>query len=197
MLELIDRGDRQVKLRGHRIELGEVEATLHACPGVRAGAVVVRDTPELGHHLVAYYVSDSDQDFIYAYLRGNLPAHLLPAAYVSLSELPRTPIGKLDTPALSAFDTSITKSVPHADQPEGRFAKLIAEVWTEVLGREHISTDDDFFALGGHSPVALRLVGRLRRTFDLELSVKDVYRHPRLLDLARHLEDLADTVGKA
>ncbi|UOX91001.1 non-ribosomal peptide synthetase [Amycolatopsis sp. FBCC-B4732] len=176
-LEFTGRLDRQVKLRGYRIELGEIEAVLCEAPGVTAAAVVLRDD-----RLIAYHVGGGDPR---ATAAEKLPEHMVPAAFVRLETLPRTPNGKLDTAALPE---------PEADggpAPSGPVEELIADVWAEVLGRDGVGADDDFFALGGHSLVALRVVARLKKNFGVPVSTKDVYRHPRLADLAKHVSALA------
>lgn len=118
-----------------------------------------------------------------------LPDFMVPTDYVPLDALPLTPHGKLDTDALpKPPDGAGAARGPSGAEPDGPFEKLIAEVWAEVLGRQRISADDDFFALGGHSLMALRVVGRLKRNLGAVISVKEVYRHPRLRDLARHVE---------
>ena len=180
-LEYVGRADRQVKVRGYRVELGEIEEVLRVCSNVASTAVVVRDGA-----LAAYYVPARPVDA--AHLREHaekaLPEFMVPSAFVELAALPLTPNGKLDTAALP---------VP-ADrggaEPVGEFEELIAGVWAEVLGRDRISADDDFFALGGHSLVALRVISKIKKSFGLKMSTKDVYRHPRLSDLARHVESL-------
>ncbi|WP_328457314.1 non-ribosomal peptide synthetase [Amycolatopsis sp. NBC_00438] len=175
-LEFTGRLDRQVKLRGYRIELGEIEAVLRDAPGVTAAAVVLRED-----QLVAYHVGGERPQVAAA---GKLPEYMVPTAYVRLDALPRTPNGKLDTAALPA---------PVAEggaAPSGPVEELIADVWSEVLGRDGVGADDDFFALGGHSLVALRVVARLKKNFGVPVSTKDVYRHPRLADLAKHVAAL-------
>jgi amino acid adenylation domain-containing protein len=190
VLEFLGRADRQVKLRGFRIELGEIESMLQAEPGVIAAAVVVRDDGPLGQRLVAYHVGpDGSTERLRAAAAAALPDFMVPTEFVQLAELPRTANGKLDIAALPAP----AADSPTGAEPAGEFEELIADVWSEVLGRDQVSADDDFFALGGHSLVALRVVARLKKGFGLTMSTKDVYRHPRLSDLARHVESLAAT----
>ncbi|HEY0167606.1 MAG TPA: non-ribosomal peptide synthetase [Jatrophihabitans sp.] len=192
VLEFIDRADRQVKLRGFRIELPEIESVLQGQPGVVAAAVLVREDGPLGKRLVAYHVSpDCSSEQLKAACGAALPEFMVPTEFVQLTQLPRTVNGKLDVSALPA--TADTGAVGAA--PSGEFEQLIADVWSEVLGRGEVSADDDFFALGGHSLVALRVVARLKKDFGLLMPTKDVYRHPRLSDLARHVESLASQAG--
>ncbi|MEC3978306.1 non-ribosomal peptide synthetase [Amycolatopsis sp. H20-H5] len=184
VLEFTGRVDRQVKLRGYRVELGEIESVLRRCPGVTAAAVLLRDDETIGQRLVAYYVAADDT--VRDAAAEALPEFMIPAEFVKIDALPLTPNGKLDTAALPAPEATAV-----GVEPSGEVEELIAGVWSEVLGRDRISADDDFFALGGHSLVALRVVARLKKNFGVPVSTKDVYRHPRLSDLARHVSVLA------
>jgi amino acid adenylation domain-containing protein len=195
-LEFLGRVDRQVKIRGFRVELGEIEQVLSAHPGVATTAVLVRDGGAAGDQLVAYCVPAEPVDgptatALTERLREHaaeaLPVFMVPSLYVLLDELPLTPNGKLDTAALpGAREASASAAAGSA--PQGEFEKLIADVWSEVLGREGVGAEGDFFALGGHSLMALRVVARLKKHLGLAISVKEVYRYPRLRDLARHVE---------
>ncbi|SMC48766.1 non-ribosomal peptide synthetase [Lentzea albidocapillata] len=184
LLEFHGRADRQVKIRGHRVELGEIETVVRSSPAVAAAAVVVRD--DLAGQPVAYYVPSglAGVESLREHAAASLPEVMVPAAFVEVAALPLTPGGKLDTAALPA------PPVTAGTAPEGEFERFIAQVWAEVLGRDSVSADDDFFALGGHSLVALRVVSKVKKTFGLKMSARDVYRHPRLTDLARHVESL-------
>ncbi|GHH43074.1 non-ribosomal peptide synthetase [Lentzea cavernae] len=184
LLEFHGRADRQVKIRGHRVELGEIETVVRSSPAVAAAAVVVRD--DLGGQPVAYYVPSGLEGAsgLREHAAASLPEVMVPAAFVEVAALPLTPGGKLDTAALPAPPAAAGTA------PEGEFEQFIAQVWAEVLGRDSVNADDDFFALGGHSLVALRVVSKVKKTFGLKMSTRDVYRHPRLTDLARHVESL-------
>ncbi|MFI0787442.1 amino acid adenylation domain-containing protein [Streptomyces lydicus] len=190
-LAYLGRADRQVKFRGFRMEPGEIEAVLCAHRDVSAAAVVVRDQGPAGERLVAYCVPAGGAVLSAARLREHaaaaLPDFMVPSDWVPLDALPLTPNGKLDTAALPQPPDGDGPAERTAAEPDGPFEELIAEVWSEVLGRRRISAEDDFFALGGHSLMALRVVGRLKRNLGVVISVKEVYRHPRLRDLARHV----------
>ncbi|MFJ5548550.1 amino acid adenylation domain-containing protein [Streptomyces sp. NPDC093225] len=197
-LEFLGRADRQVKFRGYRMELGEIEHALAAHPDVATAVVVVRpaDAADAGDRLVAYLVPAAGAPTAPALLRKHaaqsLPEFMLPSDYVFLGTLPLTPNGKIDTAALPA-----PEAAPVAAAGEGRAVhteteRLIAGVWSEVLGRPEIGAEDDFFALGGHSLMALRVVGRLKKDLGRPVPVKDVYKHPRLRDLAAYVDGLRD-----
>ncbi|SDT16311.1 amino acid adenylation domain-containing protein [Pseudomonas asplenii] len=185
-LEFLGRNDFQVKIRGFRIELGEIEACLTRCAGVRDALVIAReDTPgEL--RLVAYYTlaegTAPNVEALRAQLAAALPEHMVPAAYVSLEVLPLTANGKLDRKALPAPDDSAFGTRPFS-APQGPVETALAEAWAHVLGRERIGRDDNFFALGGHSLSALRVLERLRRQ-GIELDARLMFSVPVLRELA-------------
>ena len=207
VLEFLGRADRQVKVRGFRVELGEIEEALRSCPDVLTAVVTVRQGPR-EPALVAHYVpapgTAPTAGELRAHTAATLPGHLVPAAFVALDALPMTVNGKVDVDALPEPDAGTGRSGPDTDTDTdpgigpgpvpgglvGEIEELIAGVWAEVLGRDGIRADDDFFALGGHSLVALRVVSRLKKRMGVVMPTKDIYRHPRLRDLAEHAETL-------
>ncbi|MEV6133406.1 non-ribosomal peptide synthetase [Streptomyces violaceusniger] len=188
-LEFLGRADRQMKVRGFRVEPGEAESRLLAHPSLAAAVATVRTGPDGDARFAAYYVPRPDAEVTDEELRAHcaaaLPAHLTPSVFIRLDTLPLTPNGKVDYQALHPLPS--TAATP-GRAPEGELERLIADVWAEVLGRDAVHADDDFFALGGHSLIALKVVARLKRTAGVVLPTKDVYRYPRLHDLARHAE---------
>jgi amino acid adenylation domain-containing protein/non-ribosomal peptide synthase protein (TIGR01720 family) len=183
-VEFTGRRDHQVKVRGFRVELGEVEAALRAAPSV-ADAVVSVTRDSGGHNrLVGYVVplpedNGLDVDLVRKHLTGALPDHMVPSVIV-LDALPVTSNGKLDRAALPA---------PEATGPARRRAprtpaeEVLCEVYADVLGLAQVGIDDDFFELGGHSLLATRLVVRARQS-GLRLSIADVFVHKTVVDLA-------------
>ncbi|HEV7505794.1 MAG TPA: amino acid adenylation domain-containing protein, partial [Thermoanaerobaculia bacterium] len=189
-IELLGRLDHQVKLRGFRVELGEIEAVLATCPGVREGAVLVKESAKSGAFLVAYVVVEEADAGTAAALRRlleeKLPSHMVPSAYMFLVALPRTPNGKLDRKALPAPDIPRSAAAPMA--PETASEELLSGIWADVLGCEKIGREDDFFALGGHSLLATRVLSRIRQIFRVELPLRAVFLQPTLAGLARSIE---------
>jgi amino acid adenylation domain-containing protein len=191
-LEYLGRMDQQVKVRGFRIEPGEVESALLAHPAVAAAAVVVRG--EGGDAaLVAYFVprgaAPSAAELREA-LRGRLPEHMVPAAFVALEAIPLTPNGKLEAralpdPALADGGGAVERVAPRTPAEE-----LIAGIWAEVLGREGIGAGDDFFELGGHSLLAARVTSRVRAAFGIDLPVRALFEAPTVAALAERVEAL-------
>ena len=176
------RTDLQVKLRGARIELGEIEAALRRIPGVGECVVAIREPAPGAQQLVAWLVpavdgagvAPPDAD-LRATLGRSLPELMIPAVFVRLPELPRLPNGKVDRAALPAPRLE-DDTAPRA--PAGPVEELLAGVWSEVLAVERVSAEDDFFALGGHSLVATRVLSRLRETFRIDLPMRSLFQAP-------------------
>jgi len=190
-IEFLGRIDQQVKVRGFRIEPGEIEMALRALPGVREAAVIVRvDGGE--KRLVAYVVPADGPAPAPAELRdalaGRLPDYMVPTAFVALPAIPLTPNGKTDHRALPAPDAAA-----HGDgyaPPRTETESSLAALWAQVLGAERVSVEDDFFLLGGHSLLATQLVSRIRQAFGAELPLRAVFEAPTVRRLAARLDTL-------
>ncbi|WP_116201694.1 non-ribosomal peptide synthetase [Amycolatopsis circi] len=178
-LDFAGRADEQVKIRGFRIEPGEVEAALAAHPGISQAEVLAREDHGV-KRLVAYYTGEADE--LPAFLGKTLPDYLVPAAFVRLDRLPLTGNGKLDRHALPApdFGTTGTRTAP-ATEAE----RVLAGIWSEVLGVEDVGAETNFFELGGDSILSIQVVSRARRA-GLILLPHEVFRHPTLAALAAH-----------
>ena len=192
-LDLLGRVDHQIKLQGHRIELGEVEAILQQHAAVSTAVVIPREDSRGDKRLVAYVVqkdaiapSDLAAD-LRQHLSDTLPEYMVPASFVTLDVLPLTPNKKVDRTALPAPDQLAPQSraalVPAANELE----RAIARVWVEALGVPEVGMRDNFFDLGGHSLLAVRVHGRVRKLGRRDLSVTDVFRFPTIRALAAHL----------
>ncbi|WP_435188685.1 amino acid adenylation domain-containing protein [Streptomyces sp. bgisy126] len=188
----VGRADQQVKLRGHRIEPGEIEAALRAHPSVRAACVVVREDLPGDRALTAYVVPapgrTPDPAALTAHVGGRLPAYMVPSAVQTLDALPLTPNGKLDRAALPAPAT-VRDTTGRA--PRGAREEILAGLFADVLGLPGVAADDNFFALGGHSLLATLLVGRIRTALDAETGIRTLFEHPTVASLAAALEDAA------
>ncbi|WP_280458275.1 non-ribosomal peptide synthetase, partial [Nocardia carnea] len=183
-LRFLGRADDQVKLRGFRIELSEIDHVLRTHPGVRRALTVVHTDPQGRQRLAAYIVADAGVDpaAVRATARGRLPGYMVPDAVTVLPEFPTAPSGKLDRKALPepVFAVTAATSRPPATDTERR----VAEVFTEVLGREITGVEDGFFDLGGNSLLATRLVGGLYDRFGVDLPVRTVFDAPTVAALA-------------
>ncbi|HEX8437261.1 amino acid adenylation domain-containing protein, partial [Archangium sp.] len=188
-VEFLGRVDFQVKLRGHRIELGEVEAALREQPSVREAVALVREYGPGDQRLVAYVVASAPVDgaALRTLLKTRLPEPLVPAAIVELPAFPLTPSGKVDRKALP-----LPGVAPRSEgfvAPRTDAERRLAELWTRTLGVERVSVTDSFFELGGHSLLATQLVSRVRGTFGVELPLRAVFEAPTLEALARRVEE--------
>ena len=190
-LEYVGRADDQVKLRGFRIEPGEVEAALAACPGVGAAAVVVQGDGS-ARRLVGYVTGTASEEDVRAYAAWRLPAHMVPARVLVLDALPLTANGKVDRAALPVPDAG--DDAPYR-APGTSAEEILAGVFAEVLGLEEVGVDDSFFELGGDSITSIQLVGRARAA-GLTVTARDVFAHRTVAGLAAVAGrvDPADTV---
>ncbi|MEV7229929.1 amino acid adenylation domain-containing protein [Polymorphospora sp. NPDC051019] len=186
-IEFLGRIDHQVKIRGFRVEPGEVEHALRGEPSV-GDAVVVAHTDRTGVRLVGYVTGNGptppDPANLRDFLRGVLPAYLVPAAIQVLPELPRTTSGKVDRRALP--DPGSVEAAPGGSRPPTPgVEQQVADVWCEVLGLPAVGADDDFFDLGGHSLLAAQVTARLLAVLGVPLSVRDLLAAPTVAGLAR------------
>ncbi|WDD90604.1 amino acid adenylation domain-containing protein (plasmid) [Burkholderia sp. FERM BP-3421] len=186
-LDYLGRTDHQVKLRGFRVELGEIEAMLARQPGVARGAVVVREDAPGQRRLIGYaFPHDGaalDEAALRRALAVPLPDYMVPAAIVVLDAWPLTPNGKLDRRALPAPDFT-ARAFRAPDTPHER---TLAALYAEVLDLPRVGLDDSFFDLGGHSLLAVRLIARIRATLDLELPIRTLFENPTIAALAPRL----------
>jgi amino acid adenylation domain-containing protein len=184
-LDYLGRIDNQIKIRGIRIEPGEIEAALTAHPGVRAAAVHAWPHPA-GPRLTAYTIpadpaAPPDPQQLHDYLATTLPSPMIPASYHTLDTLPLTPSGKLNRKALP---TPAAPTPEHYQPPSDQIEARLATIWEKLFGIPAIGTTDDFFALGGHSLLALRLAVRIRQELGRELPVATVLAAPTIRQLA-------------
>ena len=193
-IEYLGRNDFQVKIRGFRIELGEIEAKLGACAGVREAVVIAREGTLGDKRLVAYAIAEPGIELsvsaLHEALQRELPAYMLPSAFVMLDALPLTPNGKLDRKALPAPDQPSVASRTYA-APVGEVEQAIAAIWQELFGLGRVGRHDHFFELGGHSLLAVRLVTRLRTLLGVEVALREVFAQPTLSGLSSTVSNAA------
>ncbi|WP_448321315.1 AMP-binding protein, partial [Streptomyces sp. CO7] len=187
-IDHLGRVDDQVKVRGHRIEPGEIEAALLALPELTAAAVVAA-TDERGHTRLAAYVVPAPSatapggPALREALRRVLPEHMVPSSFTALDALPLTTSGKLDKRALPAPDFGAVRDGREHVAPRTDAEHALAGIWAEVLGVDRVGVDDNFFELGGDSILGIQVVSRARAA-GLDLHSQDVFRHQSVADLA-------------
>lgn len=194
-LEFLGRSDFQIKIRGFRVELGEIEARLSQHPAVRETAVVAGEDAGGEKRLIAYYTAPGSvgsatngpaAEELRAHLATSLPEYMVPAVYVQLKSLPLTANGKLDRRALPVPGQSAA-ATHSSEPPQGPVESALAAIWREVLKLERIGRSDNFFVLGGHSILAMHIILRVRERMGLEISANTFFKHPTILALAGEL----------
>ncbi|AFI69977.1 D-alanine--poly(phosphoribitol) ligase, subunit 1 [Burkholderia pseudomallei] len=181
-IEFVGRNDFQVKVRGFRVELSEVETRLAAVDGVQEIAVLAREDAPGEKRLVAYYTGAAEMAALRECAARDLPAYMMPAAYVCLPALPLTPNGKLDRNALPppAHDADSNRGY---EAPQGDIEETLARIWEQLLERERVGRHDNFFDLGGHSLLTVSLIERMRQA-DLHADVAALFTTSTLAELA-------------
>jgi amino acid adenylation domain-containing protein len=186
-VEVVGRADDQVKVRGFRVELSEVEAAVRAQAGVTQAAVVYHEPRRA---LVAYVTGEADPSAVTAGVRARLPDYMVPSTVVKLDALPLTANGKVDRRALPAPDErSADARDPGAAPEEGSVEATIIAVWKQVLEIEHVGLHDDFFDLGGHSLLATQIAARLRDELGIDVPVRMIFEAPVVAELAARLTE--------
>jgi acyl-CoA synthetase (AMP-forming)/AMP-acid ligase II/acyl carrier protein len=209
-LEFLGRGDDQVKVRGYRVELGEVETMLSQHPGVREAVVVAREEPGGGKRLVAYVVahdaaregsgngdngggeSGVRSSELRAYLKERLPEYMVPGAYVQLEQMPLSPNRKVDRKALPEPEGAGVERETEYVAARTPVEELLVEIWAELLGLERVSIHDNFFELGGHSLLATQLVSKLQQTLVIEVPLRQIFETPTIAEFAAAISQNSD-----
>ncbi|HEY3304677.1 MAG TPA: amino acid adenylation domain-containing protein [Candidatus Binatia bacterium] len=190
-IDYLGRIDNQVKLRGFRIEPGEIETVLAQHPIVRQAVITAREDVPGDKRLVAYVVANEEKEGAAAelrnFLKAKLPDYMVPSAFVFMESLPLTPNGKIDRRALPAPDR--TRLDEDYVAPRTLLEELIAEIWAEVLKLEKVGIHNDFFDLGGHSLLATQVVSRMRESLQVEFPLRALFEEPTVSGLAEQVEE--------
>ncbi len=186
-IEFLGRADDQVKIRGFRIELGEIESVLLKQEGVKQALVLALADERGEKSLVAYVVGSSHPGELRTYLRTQLPDYMVPSAIVELPKLPLTPNGKVDRQALPRPE-DVKVADKESVSPRTPSEEVVAAIWAEVLKRDDISVEDNFFEIGGHSLLATQIASRLREHFRIPVAVRTVFETPTIAELAKKLD---------
>jgi amino acid adenylation domain-containing protein len=189
IIEYLGRNDFQVKIRGFRIELGEIEAWLAECDGVSEVNVIAREDSLGDKRLVAYYIAGANirPEALRAHLLASLPEYMVPAAYVRLDRMPLTHNGKLDRKALPAPDAR-AYALDAYEAPAGPVEEKLARIWAAVLGLDRIGRNANFFDIGGHSLLAIRMLTLIEAEFGHSLNLTSLFRAPSIATLGQLLQ---------
>ena len=184
-LEFLGRIDQQLKIRGFRVEPGEIEAALLERADIGEAVLVARGEGE-SRRLAAYYTGPATAEQLRVYLRKRLPEYMVPAVFVQLAQMPLTPNGKLDRSALPDPE-AVTISEP----PRTEIEQQIGEIWRDVLGIDSVNVHDNFMDLGGHSLLIARVHSQLETLFSRTFPMIELFRRPTIRDLAGFLAEAA------
>ncbi len=186
-IHVVGRRDYQVKIRGIRVELGEIESALRNIPSIRDAVVLCREDTPGEKHLVAYFIPkmglSPEPLQIRTDLQSQLPSYMLPVAFVNLKAFPLTPTGKIDRRSLPVPSPKHRGHKPHYHPPHSSMEKILAQIWQNVLQVGKIGMYDNFFDLGGHSLLATKLLGRINQRFNTELTIHQFFTHPTIAEL--------------
>ncbi|HEX5223219.1 MAG TPA: amino acid adenylation domain-containing protein, partial [Verrucomicrobiae bacterium] len=188
-VEFVGREDQQIKIRGYRVELPEIEAALLEHPGVKDAVVTVREDAPGQKRLAAYCVSRTpgSASDLREYLKQKLPSHMIPAAFVLLESLPLSPGGKVDRRALPEPGPERPELGVEFVAPRTPVEEVLAKIWGEVLEVNPVGVQDDFFDLGGHSLLAARVLSRIRAQLEVEIPLSGLFNNPTVAALAEYM----------
>ncbi|WP_051330885.1 non-ribosomal peptide synthetase [Aneurinibacillus terranovensis] len=190
-IEFISRKDTQVKIRGHRIEPGEIEEVLAGREEVQEAAVIAQKAQDGNNRLIAYYTTVDKQPLhgreIRDFLAGSLPGYMVPEQIIHLAAMPLSPTGKIDRKGLAAREIESAMPQESYAPPRNATEKLIAEAWEKVLGVKKVGIYDDFFMIGGHSLKVLRILVLVKPSFP-HLKIQDFFRYRTVAELAEYAE---------
>ena len=201
-IEFLGRLDNQVKIRGHRVELGEIEAALNQHPAVKTSVVIAHsdlfENPKFKiknpKSLIAYVVAKQQAapsvGELRGYLKEKLPEYMVPSTFIIIDNLPLTPNGKVNRTALTPPDGIRPELDRELVTPRTEIEEMVAQVWRELLRLDLVGVHDNFFDLGGHSLLATRVVARLRNNFAVDLPLRQLFESPTVAGLANHLKIL-------
>ena len=191
-IKIMGRMDSQVKVRGFRVETGEIETTLLNYPSVKEAVVIAKPEAEGDNYLCAYLVTGENKilspDELRKYLAEELTDYMIPRYFIFLAEMPLNFAGKIDRLRLPEPEEAAAPGSIYA-APTDEIEEKIAEIWQEILGVEKVGIDDNFIQLGGHSLLVISIISRIHQEFDVELQLMDVFNNPTVRELARLVRD--------
>ena len=198
-IEYLGRADQQVKVRGFRIELNEIESAICEVAPVRQAIVVAREDIPGDIRLLAYLIALDAQtlslDELREQLNRKLPGYMVPSTFVLLSGVPLTSTGKIDRKALPSPDAEVLASERRFVAPRTRLEETLCDIWTETLGISKIGVTESFFDLGGHSLLAIRIISKVRAALGIEIPPSQIFEKPTIQEFAKAVELKKQTVG--
>ncbi|NBI30765.1 non-ribosomal peptide synthetase [Chengkuizengella marina] len=201
-LEFFGRKDYQVKIRGFRIELGEIENKLAQYENIKEAVVIDKENEDGSKYLIGYYVAIGEPSIseLRDHLTMNLPDYMVPEYFVQLEQIPLTPNGKMDRKALPDPNINVTSRVEYVAHTN-KIEESLVQIWMEVLSVEKIGINDNFFEIGGHSLRATMLVGKIHKTFNIDIPLREVFRLTTVKEQAEYLlgakESMYSSIEKA
>ena len=183
----------QVKLRGYRIELAEIEAALGLYPGIRESVVTLREDASGNKRLVAYVITQQSglhKVALRSFMEEQLPPYMIPTTFVFLRMLPLNPNGKIDYSRLPAPDDERDMEAPATVMPRTPTEELLLGIWKTVLHTEQMGVLDEFSALGGHSLLATQIISRVRQAFQVDVPLRNLFEHPTVAGLSTCIDQL-------
>ncbi len=195
-VEFLGRIDRQVKVRGFRIELAEIEHRLLTHGDIKEVVVQVRDDKAGEKYLCAYYTSaqsgTTEASYLREYLSGYLPGYMIPSFFLKLKELPLTPNGKIDRKALAQYQISGLATQKGYTAPRNKKDEKMTGIWAEVLGeqKQTIGIDDNFFDIGGHSLRATIMAAKIHKEFNVKLPLAEIFKKASIRELSDAMEEM-------
>ncbi len=188
-IEFLGRIDNQVKLRGFRIEPGEIENVLHNHDSISSALVIVKEVTTKEKQLIAYYSSDEELELseLISFMKNSLPDYMIPSKFIYLDVFPVTPNGKTDRKALLEQYGTVSRGVEYI-APRNDIERKLAEIWQEVLRIDRIGIKDNFFKLGAHSLNVIKIISRIRRDFEIDIQYKEIFQTPNILILSELID---------
>ncbi len=199
-LDFLGRIDHQVKIRGYRIEIGEIEAVLSQYPALHECVVTVREDEPNTKCLVAYVVflsenSPSNVNQLRQFLEQKLPSYMIPNTFIKLDALPRLPNGKINRKSLPVPDTFRPELAVTYLEPKTELEKTIAKIWQQELNLQSVGVNDNFFALGGHSLLGIKIIAKMSEAIGVQIPLRFLFEKPTILGLAEQIETLNQNVS--
>ena len=191
-IEYLGRTDNQVKIRGMRVELGEIETVLASYPQVRDAVVLLADRSgreRLTAYLEMHFGQRLEIDGLRRYLRSRLPEHMVPSDYIVVDAFPLLPSGKVDRKSLALRMSALSEGDGGYVAPETQVQEHIVTIWRKLLGVEEVGITDNFFELGGHSLMVMQVVARIRKEFEVEVPIRSLFEDPTIRGLAKEVEE--------